>query len=125
MQIQDYAELDALAIAELVRRGEVTAGEVTEAAVAAIEAVNPAVNAVVLLDADGARAQAAAVDRDAPLAGVPMLIKDNNLHVAGWPTTFSCRFFADAEAMYTFEGTREVNTLIVGRALTGRSAFTR
>ena len=35
------------------------------------------------------------------------------------------RFFADAEAMYTFEGTREVNTLIVGRALTGHSAFTR
>jgi glutaryl-CoA dehydrogenase len=35
------------------------------------------------------------------------------------------RFFADAEAMYTFEGTNEVNTLIVGRALTGRSAFTR
>ncbi|GAA3763820.1 acyl-CoA dehydrogenase family protein [Microbacterium kribbense] len=35
------------------------------------------------------------------------------------------RFFADAEAVYTFEGTREMNTLIVGRALTGRSAFTR
>lgn len=35
------------------------------------------------------------------------------------------RFFADAEAMYTFEGTRDVNTLIVGRALTGQSAFTR
>ena len=35
------------------------------------------------------------------------------------------RFFADAEAMYTFEGTREMNTLIVGRALTGHSAFAR
>ncbi len=35
------------------------------------------------------------------------------------------RFFADAEAMYTFEGTREMNTLIVGRALTGYSAFAR
>jgi glutaryl-CoA dehydrogenase len=35
------------------------------------------------------------------------------------------RFFADAEAMYTFEGTREMNTLIVGRALTGLSAFVR
>ncbi|WP_417561617.1 acyl-CoA dehydrogenase family protein [Microbacterium sp.] len=35
------------------------------------------------------------------------------------------RFFTDAEAVYTFEGTREVNTLIVGRALTGHSAFTR
>ncbi|WP_432534386.1 acyl-CoA dehydrogenase family protein [Kineococcus arenarius] len=35
------------------------------------------------------------------------------------------RFFADAEALYTYEGTREVNTLIVGRAITGLSAFTR
>jgi glutaryl-CoA dehydrogenase len=35
------------------------------------------------------------------------------------------RFFTDAEAVYTYEGTREVNTLIVGRAVTGLSAFTR
>jgi glutaryl-CoA dehydrogenase len=35
------------------------------------------------------------------------------------------RFFADAEAVYTYEGTREINTLIVGRAVTGLSAFTR
>lgn len=35
------------------------------------------------------------------------------------------RFFADAEAVYTFEGTREMNTLIVGRAITGHSAFVR
>lgn len=35
------------------------------------------------------------------------------------------RFFMDAEAMYTFEGTREVNTLIIGRSLTGLSAFIR
>lgn len=33
------------------------------------------------------------------------------------------RFHADAESLYTFEGTDEVNTLIVGRALTGHSAF--
>ncbi|OAV62759.1 acyl-CoA dehydrogenase family protein [Enteractinococcus helveticum] len=33
------------------------------------------------------------------------------------------RFFADAESLYTFEGTREVNALIVGRAITGISAF--
>lgn len=35
------------------------------------------------------------------------------------------RFFADAEAIYTYEGTKEINTLVVGRAITGRSAFTR
>ena len=33
------------------------------------------------------------------------------------------RFVADAEAIYSYEGTREMNTLIVGRALTGFSAF--
>lgn len=33
------------------------------------------------------------------------------------------RFFNDAEALYSYEGTREINHLIVGRALTGHSAF--
>jgi glutaryl-CoA dehydrogenase len=33
------------------------------------------------------------------------------------------RFVADAEALYSYEGTREINTLIVGRAITGQSAF--
>src|SRR6478672_11338627 len=33
------------------------------------------------------------------------------------------RFVADAEAIYSYEGTREVNTLIVGRAVTGSSAI--
>ncbi len=33
------------------------------------------------------------------------------------------RFFADAEALYTYEGTAQMNALIVGRAITGQSAF--
>lgn len=33
------------------------------------------------------------------------------------------RFFTDAEAIYSFEGTREMNTLIVGKSITGESAF--
>ncbi len=33
------------------------------------------------------------------------------------------RFVADAEAIYSYEGTREMNTLIVGKAITGFSAF--
>ncbi len=35
------------------------------------------------------------------------------------------RYFADAEALYSYEGTREMNTLIVGKAVTGHSAFVR
>jgi glutaryl-CoA dehydrogenase len=33
------------------------------------------------------------------------------------------KYFADAEAIYSYEGTREMNTLIVGRAITGKAAF--
>jgi glutaryl-CoA dehydrogenase len=33
------------------------------------------------------------------------------------------RFFADAEAIYSYEGTQEMNTLIVGRSITGKAAF--
>lgn len=33
------------------------------------------------------------------------------------------RFVADAEAIYSYEGTKEINSLIVGRAITGYSAF--
>lgn len=33
------------------------------------------------------------------------------------------RFFADSEAIYSYEGTREMNTLIVGRSITGKAAF--
>jgi len=33
------------------------------------------------------------------------------------------RFHADAEAVYSYEGTHEINALIVGRAITGQSAF--
>ena len=34
------------------------------------------------------------------------------------------RYFNDAEALYSYEGTREINSLIVGRSITGASAFT-
>ena len=33
------------------------------------------------------------------------------------------RFVADAEAIYSYEGTREINSLVVGRAITGLGAF--
>ena len=35
----------------------------------------------------------------------------------------TARFFQDAEAIHTYEGTHEVNSLVIGRSLTGKSAF--
>ena len=100
MTPQDYRGLDALALAGLVARREVSAAEVCEAAIASVEALNPALNAVVLTRFEAARAEAARIDvegpGDRPLAGVPFLLKDVNLFAPDMPTRFASRFFADA-----------------------------
>ena len=95
---EEYRARDAVGLAGLVRSGEVRAREVLEAAIAEIERLDPALNAVVMRNYDKARDDADAVDRDAPLAGVPFPAKDVNVDVAGFPTTWACRFFADAPA---------------------------
>jgi amidase len=97
MKISDYAALDAVALAALVRSGDLSPIEVTEAAIAAIEALDPHLNALVLKDFQRARDTAAKLRRDLPLAGVPFLIKDIGVFVEGWPTTMSSRFYADAK----------------------------
>ena len=61
----DLAILDATAQAELVRRRELTAAELVEAAIGRIEALNPTINAVIHTRFDEALAEAAAVDPEA------------------------------------------------------------
>ena len=94
----EYRARDAVGLAKLVRSGEVTALEVLEAAIAEIERLDPALNAVVMRNYEMARDDAAAVSRVAPLAGVPFPAKDVNVHVTGFPTTYACRYFAGAPA---------------------------
>jgi Asp-tRNA(Asn)/Glu-tRNA(Gln) amidotransferase A subunit family amidase len=95
---QEYHRYDGLGLAELVRRREVTADEVLEAAILRVEALNPALNAVITKVYDQARAAAAAHDRSAPLAGVPFLLKDLGGAQAGVPLSAGSRFFAHAAA---------------------------
>ncbi|MCC6435768.1 MAG: amidase [Acidimicrobiales bacterium] len=67
---------DATAQAELVRSGQATPGELLEAAITRIEALDGGLNAVIHRRFERARVEADAVDRDAPFAGVPMVLKD-------------------------------------------------
>jgi amidase len=82
------SERSALETAAAIRRGETTALQQCEAAIARIEARDGALNAVVVRDFDRARDQARAVDagpQDLPLLGVPMTVKES-YNVAGLPT---------------------------------------
>lgn len=82
----EYAELDAVAQAELVRRGEVPPIELVDAAIARIERLNPMLDAVITPLFEQARAQAASPRLpDGPFRGVPFLLKDWFCHTAGDP----------------------------------------
>ncbi|MBI4184992.1 MAG: amidase [Proteobacteria bacterium] len=104
----EYESYDALGLAELIRRREVGAEEVLEAAIARVEALNPRLNAVVMRLYDLARAALAAGVPEGPLAGVPYLLKDISSHLAGTPTTRASRFFAEALAAEDSEHVRRL-----------------
>lgn len=81
-----FAHLDATAQADLVARGEVSPTELVDAAIAAAEAVNPELNAIIHDRFDRARDEAAAVEAGSgPLAGVPIVLKELDGTFAGHP----------------------------------------
>jgi amidase len=90
------ADHDAVALADLVRRREVSPLELAEAAIARVDKVNGVLNAVEVPDYDQARTRAA---RSATglFAGVPSFIKDNT-DVAGLPTRHGSRAVGPAPA---------------------------
>ena len=97
MSFKEYSDYDGLGLAALVAKGEVTALELTEAAIARTEKHNGAINAVVYKAYDEARKVAAGPLPDGPFKGVPFLVKDLLIAVAGWPRTSGSRFAANAK----------------------------
>ena len=91
----EYESYDALGLAALVRTGEVRATEVLEAAIARVEARNPAVNAVVTKLYDHAAQAIEAGLPEGPFTGVPYLLKDLFTSLAGVRCAHGSRFFAD------------------------------
>ena len=79
----DLARLDAIAQADLVRRGEATVAELVEAAIERIEALNPTINSVVTSLFESALEEARRPLPPGPLAGVPFLLKDLSASLAG------------------------------------------
>jgi amidase len=91
VRLPEYDRLDALALAALVARREVTPLELLEAALERADARNPALNAIVARYDDEARARAAGPLPAGPLSGVPFLLKDLLAAWRGHPLTASSR----------------------------------
>ena len=92
MEMHEYSDYDGLGLAELVAKKAVTPSELVEAAIERIERHNPTLNAVVYKGYDDARARAKGDLADGPFRGVPFLIKDLGMPVAGWPRTSGSKF---------------------------------
>jgi aspartyl-tRNA(Asn)/glutamyl-tRNA(Gln) amidotransferase subunit A len=117
-------DLGVLETARRVGAGELSAVEVARAHLDRIAARDGALGAFLYVDAEGALAQAAAVDRAPaaeraalPLAGVPIAIKDN-LCTRGVPTTCASRILEGYVPPYdahVVERLRAAGAVLVGK----------
>src|ERR1035438_3379177 len=114
----------ALELAAALRARDLSAVELLDASLAAVDERNPRVNAVIWRDDDGARTAAVDADRrlaageQAPFLGVPLPIKDLT-PVAGWPVTYGSH---GAPAGVSEESELVVDALVrAGFVLCGRT----
>lgn len=118
--IQLYAESDALALADHVRKGRISAAEAVETAIVLVERLDPKLNAVVIRTFEIAR-QAAAKPVDGPFAGVPFLLKNIGSMWKGTPLTagLACLagYVCDADSEMS-RRMRDSGLAVIGRANT-------
>src|SRR3954471_21771082 len=124
--IGEYGTLDALGLADLVRRRQVSPSELLEEAIARNERVHPQLGAVITTVYDDARRIAAASTASgahdsassAPFAGVPFLVKDIYCDMAGVPATSSSRYllgYKPARDATIVERFRKAGLITIGR----------
>ena len=116
--IGDLGAWDATALAGLVAKGDVSATELLDAALEAVEVRNPAINAVVLMQEGVARQEIANGLPRGPFRGVPFLIKDLGCEAVDFPSHNGSRLMANTR--YTrdsaiFERMRATGVVTFGR----------
>ena len=119
MRFEEYRRYDAVALASLIAKREVSAREVLETAITRAEQVNPAINAIVHKQYEQALKAIAAGLPEGPLKGVPYLIKDLGFFETGEPATFGSRLFkdfiADHETAYVTR-CKQAGLVFIGRS---------
>jgi amidase len=119
MKFEEYRKHDAISLAALIAKREISAEEVLEAAIARAEQINPAINAIVHTQYELARRAVAASLPEGPLKGVPYLIKDLGFFETGEPATFGSSLFkdfvADHETAYVTR-CKKAGVVFIGRS---------
>jgi len=119
VKLAEYARYDALGLAALVANKQVTPTELAATAAAAIEKINPVVNAVVETYPDRIEALDERRLGNGPFRGVPFLIKDVFGHEAGRRIEFGsrlCRGMVAQQDTHLCELFREAGLNILGRS---------
>ncbi|WP_232332727.1 amidase [Novosphingobium aquimarinum] len=120
-------EHDALGLARLVARKQVTAAELLDMAIVRAEALNPAYNFLARKHYDYARKAIARGLPEGPFTGVPWLIKDLSTYIAGEVTGQGSRYYKDARATVTSELVRRherAGLVIFGKTTTPEFGLT-
>lgn len=123
--MDEFVAYDGMGQAELVAKGEVSPLELVDAAIARIEKINPALNAVVHKLYDEGRALAQGDIPDGPFKGVPYLIKDLS-ELDGAPLTFGSKLFADNVATRdngSVVKAKQAGLVIIGKTNTPEFGF--
>ncbi len=113
MRNSEYASYDAIGLSELVKKGEVSSGEVVEASLSLAEPLNQKINALVEVWRDEP------VQSDGPFGGVPFVVKDIGLFAKGRKIEFGSRlaqglrFDEDSDLMARF---RRAGLTAIGRS---------
>src|SRR6476620_1469380 len=119
MAFKEYGNYDAVGLAELVRKKEVTARELLDEAIARTAKVDPQINAVVVKHYDYAERQIERGLPDRPFSGVPFLLKDLD-PLEGTRTTFGASVLKDFVAFHN--GTLVQRFLDTGVSIFGKSS---
>lgn len=117
--LDEVLDQDAVGQADLVRRGELTAAELVTAAIGRIEAIDAALNAVVIREFDRAHDAARGRLPDGPFTGVPFLLKDLAVEWDGVRFTEGSVFLRDNVSSHDQELTRRIRQ--AGLVLAGKT----
>ncbi|AFX98299.1 amidase family protein [Candidatus Endolissoclinum faulkneri L2] len=108
MYFNEYQDQDALGLARLIRKGEVSASEVVLAALTRADAINPKINAIVSRRDDVALAQTYAPLIKQPFGGVPFVFKDLDCWQEGWLAESGSKLWEGFVAPIDFTYTKRV-----------------